>query len=725
MTIAITFDPNAQLFHLTNGQISYLIEVIDKTYLAHRYFGQALPSFAKADQVPLRKRTFAAGPKLEQPEFSLACLRQEYPLPMQGDQRTSAIEFATTELNTIVRFKYDSYQVSEQAPELVALPHARNHKDKPAKTLIITLKDEHLDLKLELYYTLFEDLAAVVRSTKLTNLGSSPICVKKLASASLDLNFADQELYTFWGSHQSEFQLQKTPLIHGSFISESTSGASGPEYVPFLALGKEANEHRGEVVATSLIYSGDHQELCERDQYDTVRLQIQMTAHDFSWTLAKNESLQTPQALLVHSLQGFNGMSKTFYQFEKDHLIAPHFATKTRPILINSWEMSYFEVNEQRMLAVIDQAKRLGFEAVVLDDGWFDGRNSSQSSLGDWTVDRKKFPNGLTPLIKAAKQKNLLFGIWFEPEMISPKSKLIQKHPTWVVRSADHEPFYSRNQLVLDLTQKAVQDFIIDTLSQFIKKYQVDYIKWDMNRHLVEKISQVTTDSHQDFSHRYMLGLYRIIDILTKRFSDVLFENCSSGGGRLDLGMLYYFPQTWASDNTDALDRQQIQYGASYLFYPYYLTGHVSATPNHQTRRNSALKTRMDLASSVNMGYELDILDLPSNQAELIIKHNETYRRERSLLINGDFYRLTNDRLVSWMFVDQTKDTALVTAFKARYRVTDEHHILQIPYLAEEKYYHIEELELVVSGAELKYSGVHLPFSPHDLSSYRLHLKSI
>lgn len=541
--------------------------------------------------------------------------------------------------------------------------------------------------------------------------------------------FDKQSCTSFYGTHQKEFQINRNPILHGTFKIGSTRGASGPQYPPFIALSKDATESHGEVYAMTLLYSGNHEETLERDQYNHLRLQIGLNEDNFSWNLEANNSLQSPQAILMYSNSGFNGNSQAFHNFFNNHLINPNWKNTKRPIVINSWEMTYFDVTEELLTKLIDSASDLGFETVVLDDGWFDNRNSSKTSLGDWLVDDKKFPNGIPSLVDYAKEKNISFGIWFEPEMISPNTELIKQHPEWVMKSKSYEPLLGRNQYFLDLTNKDVQDFIIKTLSNAITNFGVNYIKWDMNRHMTDPFSLTDAAKNaQEFSHKYILGLYRIIDTLTSSYPNVLFENCSSGGGRLDPGMLFYFPQTWVSDNTDALDRQQIQYGTSYLFPISSLTGHVSQVPNHQTGRKTPFETRAALASSTNMGYEMNIIDMNEKEKKQVFNHLSDYKEERDLILYGDFYRITSpfeSNVCSWMFTDKEKNHAILYVFRNIYQVYDLSLLIRIPYLNPESLYQIGNSDNVYSGSEIANAGISFENPMQDFIVQKLVLKKI
>lgn len=729
MTLNITFNETSQLFHLTNGSISYIMELVHQTHLAHCYWGPALKTYGKHNQVPMRKKTFAAFPDATLPEFSLEFLPLEFPQAYQGDYKQAAIQISSPNGDDMLRLVYQDYQIIDGLPLIPDLPQARENDTDPAKTLIIKLVDRIAEVEVSLCYSIFKHSDALIRSNKVRNLGAEPIIIKQLASASFDCFYQQQQIVTLHGSHQKEFQVHSKDIAIGQSKTGTSRGASGPQHVPFLALSQAASEDIGAVHAMTLIYSGNHVELVERDQYDQLRLQIGINPDQFSWRLDANTCFFSPQAVLVFSSNGLNGMSQIFHSFTANHLVHPNFRNTTAPILINSWEMTYFDIDEQKTTSLIDKAYSLGFEAVVVDDGWFLGRNNSKTSLGDWVVDSQKFPNGLHPIIKKTHSLGMKFGIWFEPEMISPDSQLMVQHPDWVMKSKNYPSLYGRNQYILDLTQLTVQDFLINTLTQFIKTHQVDYVKWDMNRHITEPFSQKNTNQHpKAYAHQYILGLYRVINTLTFLFPRVLFENCSSGGGRFDFGMLYYFPQTWTSDNTDGLDRQEIQYGASYLFHPYQMTGHVAVTPNHQTQRCTPRNTRERLAASTNMGYELNILQFDDAESQATREHIAQYKKDRALINQSTFYRLSSPfhtNLCVWLFENSDQTSYILIAFRNRFHVNEHHHIIKIPYLNPERDYIIEEQHTTISGSELIHSGIHLPFEREDWSSIVRHINII
>jgi alpha-galactosidase len=709
--VNVTFDQTRNHFHLLTDKMSYIFELVDNQYLIHRYWGRRLNHYNFSNRPTLKKRTFAATPDINQPAFSFETQPQEFSCPYQGDYREPSVEIRLVNGYSVNRFQYQSYEITDGFPELSGLPHIRNIEHQQAKTLAVNLLDRISQVKLTLYYSVLANSGALIRSAKLTNIGEEPVVVERLLSTSLDMDLTEPDVLSFYGSHQQEFQLNRQALMHGKHSFESTRGASSPQYPPILALcDKNTTEHSGDVYAMSLIYSGNHFEQVELDQYKQVRLSMGIHPETFSWQLQPNESFQSPEAVMVYSPDGLNGMSQAFHHLYAKYLIPVQWQEKERPVLLNSWEMSYFDVSEAKMLQVINKASELGFECVVLDDGWFGKRNDSKSSLGDWQVNPDKFPHGLDFLIQKANENDLSFGIWFEPEMISRQSQLFAQHPDWCVRIHNCEPMESRNQLVIDLTQTAVQTHIINVLTDFLSKHAIAYVKWDMNRHMTE-LGSMTLPSERtgEFAHRYMLGLYRILNELTQAFPNVLFENCSSGGGRFDAGMTYYMPQTWCSDNTDAHDRMSIQYGASYCFAPAMITAHVSDVPNHQTGREISFATRAADAGSVNMGYELNVLDLSAADETAIKQHIASYKQERDLMQFGKFYRLMSPfdgNTCAWMHISEDKSHVVVHFFVKSYNVLTLSYNLKIPYLKADARYRDESTGRFYSDAELAYAGL-------------------
>lgn len=730
--VNIKYDSKKHLFHLSNSKISYIIELVEDKYLIHRYWGRKLNQYNFSNKPSGQKRTFAAVPDDNKPEFSLDIEPQEFSTPHKGDYRESTLEIKLQNGYSVSNFVYEKHEILDTTPTLSELPHIRNAENIASKTLAIYLIDNISNVKLVLFYSILENSSSIIRSSKIINCGEESIYINKALSASVDMNFANQDYISFYGSHQKEFQINRQRISHGKFSTGSTRGASSPQYPPFLAVcSPTATEHTGEVYAMNLIYSGNHFEQIELDQYYHLRFSMGIHPDFFQWRLNPGEDFQTPQVVLTYSKDGFNGMSQEFHNLYTQNLINPNWKNKKRPLLINSWEMCYFDISEEKMIDIITNASELGFELVVLDDGWFGKRNNSRTSLGDWTVNREKFPNGLQPLISHAKKNNIEFGIWFEPEMISPNSQLIKEHPDWVVHVPNYETMLGRHQLVLDLTQKDVQDYIIDIFNSYLENYSISYIKWDMNRHITEPGSPfLPIEQTGEFSHRYILGLYRILNELTIKFPNILFENCSSGGGRFDPGMTYFMPQTWCSDNTDALDREKIQYGASYLYPPSAITAHVSDVPNHQTNRIIPFSTRASVASSANMGYEMNILNLSASEKTDIKKHLKWYKENRELILFGEFYRLispfdSNSNHCSWLIINKEKTSAIIYFYTNSFDVCELSFLLKIPYLNPQYIYHEESSDKYYNGEELAYAGLAIKLKQGDYPAIQISLKAL
>lgn len=727
MNQLIHYNQEKNIFHLSNNKISYIIELENNDYLIHRHWGKVIDNYNFSNKPKLKKRTFAANLKEHEQDYSFEFLPLEFSTLDNGDFRSPSLKILNSDNQYITRFKYVNYKILDNSVTLDNLPHAR--LSEKAETLIIYLIDNTGQVELQLFYTIYSDSNIITRSTKITNKSTAPIEIEKISSSSTDVLYESQEVRSFSGTHQREFQLNTKKIEPGLYKTGSNRGASGPQHPPFVSIARDANEFQGEVYGFSLLYSGNHEEIIERDQYNQLRIQLGLNSDGFSWTLESNQSFQSPQAILSYSQEGYNGQTQNFHHFFQNYIINPEWNNKKRPILINSWEMTYFDVSEKIIKNVINSAHELGFEMVVLDDGWFGERNDSSSSLGDWTVNKEKFPNGLESVVEYAENKNIDFGLWFEPEMISPNSKLINTHPEWVMRNSTYEPLQSRRQYFLDLTNKEVQDFIIMTISSYIENLGLKYIKWDMNRHMTDPYSLINSNiKSSTFMHKYVLSLYYILDTLVDKYPQVLFENCSSGGGRLDPGMLYYFPQTWISDNTDAFDRQSIFYGASNFFPISSLTAHVSDVPNHQTGRSISFNTRAALASSSNMGYEMDIINAESNLKDKIKRHINNYKSERSLILDSKFYRLSSpfeSNISSWMYLANNGGEAIVYVFRNLYKINNLNLNIRIPYLDENAVYIDLNTKHIYSGAEIAHSGIAFENPKQDFIVHKLHLRKL
>ncbi|WP_026767243.1 alpha-galactosidase [Selenomonas ruminantium] len=668
----IDFDQATGVFHLHNDKVSYVLQVVRDRYLLHRYWGRPLKKFRDTAPMQSIDRAFSPQPAAYPNErtFSLDVLPQEYPAYGHGDYRLPAYEVRLANGTTVTELFYDHYEITAGKPKLKGLP-AVYAEENEAETLHIYLQDSQGKLAVELLYTLLNDSAMLTRSAKISNCGKEALDLTGAASFALDFADHDFDRLSLYGGHAAERSLERVSLMRGVQETGSRRGASSHQQSPFLALArKDAGETSGEVYGFSLIWSGEASFVTEVEQFGTTRVIGGINPFEFKWHLGAGESFQTPEAMLVYSDKGLNGMSQTFHQTVREHIVRGKYQHELRPILVNNWEATYFDFDEEKIDNLAQSAADLGLELLVLDDGWFGKRNDDNSSLGDWFVNTDKLKQGLKGVSASAHKRGLKFGLWFEPEMISEDSELFRAHPDWTLHVPDYKNSYSRNQLVLDLSRPEVCDYIVKSVGDVLSSAEIDYVKWDFNRHLSEAFSAALPAQQQgETKTRFVLGLYDVLERLTAQFPQVLFESCSGGGGRFDAGMLYYMPQTWTSDNTDAVCRLAIQSGTSLVFPPLTMGAHVSVTPNHQVGRVTSLQTRTLCAFGGDFGYELDITRMSAEEKEQVKKHVALYKKLRPTLQLGKFYRLLTPfagtkNETAWQFVSEDGKEVVVLYFK-------------------------------------------------------------
>ncbi|MGD7043116.1 alpha-galactosidase [Jeotgalibacillus proteolyticus] len=657
-------------FHLQGQDVSYIIRLLENGQLEQTYFGKRVSDradfsgLAPMPNEPLGNANFP----LKNSGFTLEWARQEYPSYGTSDFREPAIELEEKQGSRLSHFIYHDYQVIKGKPELNGMPAVYGGAEE-CETLQITLKDAVLEAELTLFYTVFHQRNVIIRRCELNNTGTEPFSIHRLMSASIDLPDHNYESIQLDGAWIRERHLHRSKLKPGLHVIDSKKGVSSSSHNPFLALARpNTSENEGEVIGLNLIYSGNFRGSVEVDTYDTTRIMMGINPAGFKWELVPEDTFYTPEAVFVYSANGLNNMSQSFHSLYQNHLIRGQWKNKERPVLLNNWEATYFTFNHKKISDLASSASELGVELFVLDDGWFEGRNDDTTSLGDWTADKKKLPEGLKVLADDVRSRSVSFGIWVEPEMVSQKSRLYQQHPDWVLKAPHRPHTRGRNQMVLDLGKTEVQDYIIEAISRVLRESQASYVKWDMNRTVTEVYSDVLPASRQgEVMHRYIVGLYRVLEEITSSFPSVLFESCASGGNRFDPGMLYYMPQTWTSDNTDAVERLKIQYGTS-LVYPISSIGaHVSASPNHQTGRVTPIDFRFHAAMFGAFGYELDPQEMDDHIRKVVAEQISLVKKERALLQFGDFYRLIspfegND--TAWMTVSQDRSEALLAFYR-------------------------------------------------------------
>lgn len=657
-----------KIFHLSTENTSYVIEILKDSTIGHMYYGARIKEYHNSKKYIYMDRGFSPNPKGQDSDYSYDTLPQEYPTNGNGDFRIPAYQTLEEDGSRVSNFKYIKYEIINDKPSLEGLPSSYVKNKDTVATLVLYAKDKVNNLLVKLYYSIFYHLDVITRSVEFINEGSKEIKLLRALSMNLDIRDPNFDLITLYGRHNNERNLVRRQVVPGIQGIDSTRTSSSSHQNPFIALVKpETNEQYGEAYGFGLVYSGNFLAQVQLDSYETIRVSMGINPYDFSWKLSPGNSFQTPEVIMTYTNSGLGGMSRIYHDFIREHLLRFEFKYRERPILLNTWESFYFDFNETDIINLAYESKELGIELLVLDDGWFGKRNDISSSLGDWYVNKDKLPNGLLNLARKIKNIGLDFGLWFEPEMVSPNSDLYEKHPDWVIGIPNRDRSLGRKQYVLDLSRSEVQEYIFDTVSHYLDSAPIDYIKWDMNRNVTELWSEkLSADQQQELSHRYILGLYSILERLTTEYPHVLFENSSSGGGRYDLGMLYYMGQSWTSDNTDAIGRLPIQYGTSLIYPAITMGAHVSTALNHQVGRITPLESRAHVAMAGNLGYELDVQKLNDQEKKQIKEQIKFYKANRELIQFGNLYRLnTNDENENaWLFIDDAKAEFLVTYVK-------------------------------------------------------------
>lgn len=672
--MSIIFNEQERSFTLSNGRISYVMQLFLEGYLGHLYFGRALKHFNIKRAFYQTEREGAPNPELhaDARTFSLDVLPQEYAIYGSGDYRIPALEATLSNGTTTLDLRYKSHEIFAGKKPLQGLPASFVNADSEADTLEITMQEVGGELEVVLSYTIFNDLDVIARSARIKNIGNGNVYLRKAASLSLDFPSTDFDRVSMYGKHAFERNIERAPLGHGIAIDSSTRGATSHQHQNFLALCEHnADEFHGEVYACGLVWSGNFEAATEVSPYGNTRMVMGINGFDFKWELKPGDSFTTPEALLVFTQDGFNGMSQNFHGFVQKHLVRGEHRDALRPVLVNSWEAAYMDFTDDSIVNFAKDAVKLGAELIVLDDGWFGVRDKDNCSLGDWTIlNAKKLPNGLKGLADRIHALGSKFGLWVEPEMVSPDSELFRAHPDWALGVPNHVRSQQRNQYVLDLSRQEVRDYVVDAICKVLGSADIDYVKWDMNRNLTDIGSATLPASQQqEVATRFVLGTYDIMERITKAFPHILFESCAGGGRRFDLGMIYYMPQVWTSDNTDEVCRQRIQYGTSYVFPPITMGCHVSACPNHQVGRSTPMLSRFVCAMSGNFGYEMDLGKLSPEEQEEVKGHIALYKELRPTIQKGKFFRLMSPfegtkNETSWQFVSQDGSEVIFMYFK-------------------------------------------------------------
>ena len=723
MKLAIKVNSSSKEFHLFNSEVSYIFRVLEKSnQLEHLYFGERIKHRDSFKHLIEREVRPSCNMFEGDHTSSLEHIKQEYPSFGTTDYRYPAHMLTNNIGSKITNFQYESYQIFSGKPALSNLPATYTEDTNEADTLAITLFDDVLQCKLVLTYTIYSDRNVICRNARFINEGMQVFYIDNAMSTSVDFPDDRFEMLHLTGAWARESHVEVQPLFKGIQSTYSARGASSHAHNPFFALKRpDTTEHTGEVYGFSLVYSGNFLGQVEVDTYSVTRVMMGINPFQFKWKLNPQEFFQTPECVMVYSNKGLNGMSQTYHDLYRSRLVRGFWRDKVRPILINNWEATYFHFNEEKILSIAQTAKDLGIELFVLDDGWFGKRNDDTSSLGDWFEDKTKLPNGIQGLSEKVDAMGMKFGLWFEPEMVCKDTKLFKEHPDWIIATPDRRASHGRNQFILDFSREEVVEHIFWLMDSILSKSKISYIKWDMNRYMTEIYSQrLGFDQQGEVAHRYILGVYSLYERLIAKYPEILFESCAGGGARFDPGLLYYAPQAWASDNTDAAERLKIQYGTSMVYPLSSIGSHISAVPNHQVGRTTPMETRADVAYFGTFGYELDITKLSQEDKSKVMAQTTFFKEKRELIRNGKFFRLLNpfeSNEVSWMVVSEDKKEAMVGYYKVLAKPNDKYYRVKLKGLDPDKLYSIAEKETTHYGDELMNVGIVLAEDYTDRAS--------
>ncbi len=664
----IHFDAARKIFQLDTPHSSYVMGIDGGNHLAHLYYGAILPQDSSW-WLCYDREIHPCSPVMDGADKNTAgsidTVPQEFATNTVGDFRVPGVRIRNAGGFDAVDGFYKSHCIFAGKKALDGLP-ATFGSEKETETLEITLEDPASSLQFVLSYSVFRNSDAIARSVRVINCGQDAVCIEKLASMTLDFQGISFDLFSFPGGWGREREFQRERLTVGERVISTRRGFSSHQMNPFVMLGTpETTETCGRVYGAALLYSGSFAAEAERDQFDGVRLNFGINPETFRWHLAPQESFQTPEAVIAFSDAGLEKLTHTFHDLWRDHLIRSPWLRRPRPVLINNWEGTYFDFSGEKLIKLAGEASKSGIEMFVLDDGWFGRRNDEFSSLGDWVANTEKLGMTMAELAARINALGMRFGLWFEPEMVSPDSDLYRKHPDWCIHIPGRGRSQGRNQLVLDMSRQEVVDYLFDAISKLLDSAGIDYIKWDANRQITEPGSAVLPPEKQgELQHRFVLGTYSLKERLLARYPELLIEGCCGGGGRFDAGMLYYAPQIWCSDDTDAIERLKIQYGTSFCYPASAMGAHVSACPNHQTGRITPFDTRAAVAMAGTFGYELDPAQLTAEERQAIPQQIAYFKKISALVQNGDYYRLSSpytDAFTAWSAVSKDRSECLIT----------------------------------------------------------------
>lgn len=726
--MGIVYQEKSEIFQIHTTNTTYMMGVYAGVHLQHLYYGRKLTDPNCAYLFP-RKETPAALHSMKRGGVDFfGTMPFEYPAFGTGDFRGTALTVRSQGGHRICSLAYEGYKITAGKPRIPGLPATFGDN---AQTLEVFLRDAALNLKVILRYSVFDDSDAILRSTTVINEGQEKVYLENVLSACIDMPNESYELTTLHGTWARERNMVKRPVMPGKFTVDSVAGRTSHENHPFMMVTSPgATQKQGDAYGINLVYSGNFLAQAELGYLDNLRLTIGVNPEGFEWPLSPGERFDTPEAVLVYSAEGIGSMTRTFHNLYRNHLIRSPYLHRERPILINNWEATYFDFNEEKLVAIAREANSVGIEMLVMDDGWFGHRNNDESSLGDWFVNPEKLPGGLKQLAERINGEGLKFGIWLEPEMVSPDSELYRKHPDWAIQVPGREITMGRHQYVLDLTRQEVCDYLFDSIASILHSANIEYVKWDMNRSLTD-IGSAGLDSvcMGQFYHRYVLGLYSLQERLVQEFPDLLLENCAGGGGRFDPGMLYYSPQIWTSDNMDPIQRLLIQEGTE-LVYPLSTMGaHVCVANNHCNGRVTPLHTRAHVAMAGTFGYELDITKMSQEERTQCAQFNAKHHQYSHINREGDYYRIASARengvYDCWQVVGRGQTEFLLTYVQVRFESRSKRLQLRLEGLQADALYRLSGTEQVYSGDALMKAGYPMDMLWGDNNSVLLHFEKL
>ena len=714
--MAIIYNPNKRIFTLHTKHSTYQMQVDSLGYLLHLYYG-AKNNSSMEYVLTYADRGFSGNPYATGADrtYSLDALPQEFPTLGTGDYRNIALDIKNSRGIESTNLLYKKHEIRKGKYALPGLP-AVWADEAEAQTLEIVLADENAGMEVHLLYGVLEEVDVITRSAVIRNIGTETVTIEKAAAACLDFVSGNYDVIRFYGKHAFERNVERTVLGHGTIAFGSRRGTSSHQYNPAVILAEQGTtEEAGNCYGMLMVYSGNFFCEAERDQYNQTRLLMGLNDELFSYPLAAGDTFTVPEVILSYSQNGLSALSQQYHNCIRNHVCRSKYVHMSRPVLINSWEAAYFDFTGETIVNLAKEAASLGIDMVVMDDGWFGKRDDDNSSLGDWYVNEKKLGGSLSELIRRVHEQGVKFGIWIEPEMVNEDSDLYRAHPDWAIQSPGRKPIRSRNQLLLDFSRKEVRDQVFEQICAVLDQGEIDYVKWDMNRSMADVYAG-------NLTYDYVLGVYDFMERLTSRYPDMLLEGCSGGGGRFDAGMLYYSPQIWCSDNTDAINRTRIQYGTSF-FYPVSAVGaHVSAVPNHQTGRVTSFHTRGVTAMAGTFGYELNPALLSDEEKQQVREQIASYKKYERLINEGTYWRLSDpihDEIAAWMSVSKEQDRALVSVVRLMAEANQAAVYVRLRGLKPKAVYLEEYSGKQYSGAALMHTGIVLPFFTHEYEAYQ------